>query len=76
MVGLVAEAAQIMCSQIPPHFPDHVNRHERQRLDGGNQRLFQYTDADGYVIEERRGSYHFVQGWKQQGHRNDVCFPF
>ena len=76
MVGLVAEAAQIMCSQIPPHFPDHVNRHERQRLDNGNQRLFQYTDADGYMIEERRGSYHFVQGWKQQGHRNDVCFSF
>lgn len=72
MVGLMAEATQILCSQVQPHFPDHANRHDEQRRDGGNQRLFQYTEPGGCVTEERRGSYHFVQGWKQQGHQKDV----
>lgn len=72
----VWESTQTMCAQFQPVYPEHRNRHQAQRRDDGDQHLMQYTDEDGYVEQERRGSYHFVQGWKQQGHANDVSILF
>ena len=62
----VWEATQTLAYQFQPEFPHGTMRHRTQRHDGGSHTLMKFIDASGLEEEEKIGSYHFVQGWKQQ----------
>ena len=67
---------------VPPHPEKSQTRHHTlSPADEDNTGKFIYTDVikyeslgkDGTTVEEKEeaaGVYHFVQGWKMQGHPN------
>lgn len=70
MLRLWTATQKLAAEDIPVFHLDRLRLD--QRTDGGPANLYGYFDHEGKLMQERNGSYHFVQAWPQKGHPNEV----